>query len=818
MTGTTITGAATTGTTITGAATDVAETAVRSSAPIGVDAATTTVRSDTVTSSTATGVTLRAQSVSLVVIAALPGVVLADVIDHRLSVIVAVLAAVFAGVAMSAADSFARTTRYSSRTSATSRIESRALVPTLVTIVGALVTAVVVSALVPGPGRSAGDAFGAAIESLVRGWSALVTSAVPADPEPLVLVPIAVGVWVSTCAAIRLLARAGTLTPLLPATVVFVLAWVAAGSHPFAPTACAAAYLLGCGVFLAVGRPGSEPSVGASAITSTVRSAATQTGATRGARQLSIFGFVPAVAVAVTAVVLGVVMAPLVMFGRDDEPFDARERWPVKIDASDAADPLDVVGDLRRDPERVMFTVRTTEPFPTRLVALDSFDGARWTTSAQYERTGTNVIPPERLDVARRAVRADVTLGELTGPWLPSFGDPIRLSGVSAALDASSGSFLLRSGDLADAAAPNEYRIDADVILPDLNELQFKSVGADAPIATVLPEGLPDPLQEMADEAMGGATSPLAQAVLLERYLRLSFSSDDTVVPGYSYGHLVDAFAVEGAAADEQFATAFAVLGRVVGLPTRVVVGFAPGTETSAGVFEVRAGDVRVWPEVDFDGVGWVAFDPAPRRDGGDGSEASSVGSAGQEIIVRQGDESATFDESLVPSATVPPLDGTDTSATSTSRNWFVVAAVMLAVVVAIVACAAAAVLIAKRRRTTRRRAASDPRTQVLGAWHDVLDRLLEYGVDRPRQHTVDELMAYPDATSAPLTGLYRPVNRALYSSAPPQPDDVAQAWRTRDRFVQKMSKDVGFAQRLRWSLDPRPLLASSNVRSESRS
>jgi hypothetical protein len=52
----------------------------------------------------------------------------------------------------------------------------------------------------------------------------------------------------------------------------------------------------------------------------------------------------------------------------------------------------------------------------------------------------------------------------------------------------------------------------------------------------------------------------------------------------------------------------FALLARLTGLPSRVVVGFdvpASGTVTAA--------DAIAWPEVLFTDLGWVPFDPMPR-------------------------------------------------------------------------------------------------------------------------------------------------------------------------------------------------------------
>ena len=79
----------------------------------------------------------------------------------------------------------------------------------------------------------------------------------------------------------------------------------------------------------------------------------------------------------------------------------------------------------------------------------------------------------------------------------------------------------------------------------------------------------------------------------------------------------------------EYFASAFAVLARSVGIPTRNVNGFLGGEWNEyQGYVAVRAGDAHSWDEVYFPKVGWVTFDPTPpdRHDplgrGGDGWRA----------------------------------------------------------------------------------------------------------------------------------------------------------------------------------------------------
>jgi hypothetical protein len=56
-----------------------------------------------------------------------------------------------------------------------------------------------------------------------------------------------------------------------------------------------------------------------------------------------------------------------------------------------------------------------------------------------------------------------------------------------------------------------------------------------------------------------------------------------------------------------------ALMLRMVGIPSRVVSGFAPGSlDREREVYEVRDFDAHSWVEVYFGGIGWVTFDPTP--------------------------------------------------------------------------------------------------------------------------------------------------------------------------------------------------------------
>ena len=96
----------------------------------------------------------------------------------------------------------------------------------------------------------------------------------------------------------------------------------------------------------------------------------------------------------------------------------------------------------------------------------------------------------------------------------------------------------------------------------------------------------------------------------------------------------------------EHFASAFAVLMRAAGLPTRLVGGYQGGRWNSLGEFlTVRQSDAHVWCEVWMAGKGWVRVDPtfavAPDRIDR-GLEAAIAGDALPVFLARGGENRLT--------------------------------------------------------------------------------------------------------------------------------------------------------------------------------
>ena len=89
--------------------------------------------------------------------------------------------------------------------------------------------------------------------------------------------------------------------------------------------------------------------------------------------------------------------------------------------------------------------------------------------------------------------------------------------------------------------------------------------------------------------------------------------SDEEPAPGQDY---VEWFLQRGMGTAAHFASSLAILGRLQGIPTRIIVGFSYGEPDVASDYVIRAKHVHSWVEVfipfsDSEGY-WVAFDPSP--------------------------------------------------------------------------------------------------------------------------------------------------------------------------------------------------------------
>ncbi|MGR6916528.1 DUF3488 and transglutaminase-like domain-containing protein [[Actinomadura] parvosata] len=517
---------------------------------------------------------------------------------------------------------------------------------------------------------------------VANAWHALLTTLLPAQPDPELLVLVHTLVWAAAVVGAETLTRTGTrIVAALPALVVYGVALLLGvdGEGSNLPVAAALFVLIAA---LAVIRDGRPP--------------------------VWLLAGVPAAA---AMAALALVAGPLLPIAA--EPYNPRQDADLPPPARvDSVSPLDRVSAWLQIPDRELFTVKADRPQNWRLAVLDRYDGVRWTSGARFRPTGGRV-PAGEWTGASEVVRQRVTFGGLPGTWLPAAERPEKVAGVRGlAVDPSSGSLLTTTKP----AKGFSYEVTSRVPEPTKQDLLAAAPVRDAAL-TAFPDGPQEQLfRRLARQAVKGADEPIRQAYRLQSYLRTSAAYDVTTPPGHSLKSLEFFLQTTHRGTSEQFAATFALMARTLGLPSRVVVGFRPG-QASGGVYHVKSGHVMAWAEIKFEGLGWRPFYPTPGRSGA--KDDHEVASSAIEESEKLEDELARGGGDR-PKTSEPQAADNGEETASGPDPWMVAAVVAGGL---LVAYAGAVAVVPWRRRRGRRRA-PDAGRRVLGAWRQACDDL----------------------------------------------------------------------------------------------
>ncbi|HXN61132.1 MAG TPA: transglutaminaseTgpA domain-containing protein [Acidimicrobiales bacterium] len=320
-------------------------------------------------------------------------------------------------------------------------------------------------------------------------------------------------------------------------------------------------------------------------------------------------------------------------------------------------------------------------------------------------------------------------------------------------------------------------------------------------------------------QASAAGSTPLTKAESLVDYFRSGRFAYTLTPPHLPAGtNPLVAFLTQTRRGDcEQFAGAFTVLARSLGLPTRLVVGFTAG-QRSRNLTIVRGRDAHAWPEVYLGlKLGWVSFEPTPGHISG---ELSPQGVIGQVAIAAPRSTVPSAAPTTAPATTVPattpaaapsttPSTTTSSASTATSATPSASATassgppiVLVVVLVALgVLCGAVAVVWVRRLRRRRR----PPARRITAAWRSVDVALRRAGAPRPPGRSpvryADDLVeaarsargalpressAAPDQLDAVLADvgrLARLVEHAGYAPVPTTLDEAEDAERTAVRI-----------------------------------
>jgi transglutaminase-like putative cysteine protease len=296
---------------------------------------------------------------------------------------------------------------------------------------------------------------------------------------------------------------------------------------------------------------------------------------------------------------------------------------------AESINPLINLGqDLRQgDPAPVLtYTTSGDTGEYLRLTTLDTFSGKQWeptTTAINRAHTVSNIASPPGLDTAVKAtgVSTTIQIGDASGTWLPAPYPAVTISGLKGDWFWQSNTLTIRSADT--STQGERYSVDSLDVEPSVQQLRAAPRDPGNPLAAV-PAGLDPVVAATAKRVVGSAKTDFDKAVALQNWFRggtFTYSTKAPVAGGYDGSGLsvIVPFLKQKEGYCVHFATTMAVMARTLGIPSRVAVGFLPGTLTHAPgsttpVYKVTSSNLHAWPELYFQGVGWVRFEPTPGK------------------------------------------------------------------------------------------------------------------------------------------------------------------------------------------------------------
>ena len=292
---------------------------------------------------------------------------------------------------------------------------------------------------------------------------------------------------------------------------------------------------------------------------------------------------------------------------------------------------------LRRpNPSRVLEyeTTSGTGQYLT-VSSISNFTGSQWKPAApSNERTPDGLLdigPVPGLDDDVEVERTNTTIDifNMGGRFAPVPYAPSRLIGLGEDWSFNPDSLTITSAG--ESARGAEYEVRSVLATPTVQQLRAAGPPpADFERYLAIPDGLAPSVAETAQQVISDAeaTTAFDQAIALQSYFTdggFVYSEQAPVERDYdgSSAEVVGRFLEEKSGYCVHFSSAMAVMARSLGIPARIAVGFTPGDYVAGSndpddeqepYYVVTTANLHAWPELYFEGVGWVRFEPTVGR------------------------------------------------------------------------------------------------------------------------------------------------------------------------------------------------------------
>lgn len=309
----------------------------------------------------------------------------------------------------------------------------------------------------------------------------------------------------------------------------------------------------------------------------------------------------------VVAVLVAPLVTSLVPLGPKQPWLQAGSSAPIELSDPKVA----LTENLKRPAEQEVLRYRTDSETPVylRTVALTrlSTSGAEL-TGMQLSTTGLS----EAYEFPGRDVDTSVRM-TMPSEYLPvPFAvDNFRADGEWAH-DKDTMTIVATGDARTEQTEGLEFKVSSTVPDPDRADLESANAGADpaGDLTLNVPDGLDPGVLTLTNDITAEADTDGEKALAIQRFLRSERFTYSLVAPDTAGMDTLSDFLLEdNSGYCIHFAAGMITMARLEGIPARMAIGFTPGTREGDD-WVVTTHNMHSWPELYFEGLGWVPFEP----------------------------------------------------------------------------------------------------------------------------------------------------------------------------------------------------------------
>ncbi len=474
-----------------------------------------------------------------------------------------------------------------------------------------------------------------------------------------------------------------------------------------------------------------------------------------------------------------------------------------------------------------LFTVQgLPEGQRIRLAALDSYNGMVFTvdpeSSGSYSPVGDSTqIRSGSSQAQRPAGKLQITVDGYSGVWVPGGGklESIDLGGP-------------RSDELARSLF---YSSDAETMLSSQGlqqgdkysmNVQFPLAPGDEELSDAKLGGLrmpklanvPPMAGTKAVDFIGASKGDLNRIRSLETalstggFLSHGTEGEPQSLSGHGAGRITSLLsAKEMIGDDEQFAAAMVLMAREQGIPARVVMGFYPSQYNPAQPVAITGADVHAWVEINYEGLGWVPFNPTPTKNDEPTPPEKEPKAVPQPQVLQPPPPAQKVPD--LPPQTAPDPQALQEQPQNLIAQYGQIILVIAIALGSILVLLAPFLLIAllKKRRRTKRATTGSTSQRIDGGWQELLSAATDHRVmpqtGATRRENAAVLAAGFSSLDEQAHALARKADEANFSARQPTEAEVKEYWEEVQRQSAAMGEKMSTWQKLRAKYSPRSLV-----------